>query len=210
MDTLYNMRAFKAVADAGSFTSGALILDSTTANVSRAVANLEAHLSTRLLNRTTRKVSLSEAGKRYLLRCEDILRSIDEAEAEAGDAQAHPSGKLKVHAMTGIGQHFIIEATASYSQLYPDVSFNLTLANRVPDLLDEGYDLSIIMATELPDSGFVSQRLGSTYSIVCASPGYVRQHGVARKPTDLRSHRCLRLFSPVIELERWLFDGPEG
>lgn len=210
MDTLFNMRAFKCVAEAGSFTGGALVMDTTTANTSRAVSNLESHLRTRLLNRTTRKLSLTEAGKRYLVRCQDILRSIDEAEAEAGDAQAHPSGKLKVHAMTGIGQHFIIEATARYAEIYPGVSFNLTMANRIPDLLDEGYDISVVMANDLPDSGFVSQRLGSTYSIVCASPSYVKKYGLANKPADLKSHRCLRLFSPVIELERWLFDGPEG
>jgi DNA-binding transcriptional LysR family regulator len=182
----------------GSFTAAAVQLDTTTANVSRAVSNLEAHLQTRLLNRTTRRIALTEAGKRYLLRCEQILAYVEEAEAEASDAHARPAGQLKVHTMTGIGQHFVIDAIARYRKTHPDVTFDLTMANRVPDLLDEGYDVSIVLASELPDSGFVSQRLGITYSIVCASPAYVKANGCAQKPSDLLNHACLRLVSPVI------------
>ncbi|WP_288501243.1 LysR family transcriptional regulator, partial [uncultured Pseudomonas sp.] len=210
MDTLQNMRAFSCVAQLGSFTAAAGQLDTTTANVSRAVSNLEAHLQTRLLNRTTRRIALTEAGKRYLMRCEQILTYVEEAEAEASDAHARPAGQLKVHSMTGVGQHFVVDAIARYRESHPDVTFDLTMANRVPDLLDEGYDVSIVLATELPDSGFVSQRLGITYSIVCASPAYIARHGVPQKPADLLKHACLRMVSPVIPLEKWLFDGPEG
>ncbi|MGV8916182.1 MAG: LysR family transcriptional regulator [Pseudomonas sp.] len=210
MDTLQNMRAFSCVAQAGSFTAAAIQLDTTTANVSRAVSNLEAHLQTRLLNRTTRRIALTEAGKRYLLRCEQILGYVEEAEAEASDAHARPAGQLKVHSMTGVGQHYVIDAIARYRKHHPDVNFDLTMANRVPDLLDEGYDVSIVLASELPDSGFVSQRLGITYSIVCASPAYIKAFGAAQKPQDLLNHACLSLVSPVIPLEKWAFDGPEG
>ncbi len=210
MDTLQNMRAFSCVAEAGSFTAAAVMLDTTTANVSRAVSNLEAHLQTRLLNRTTRRIALTEAGKRYLQRCEQILSFVEEAEAEASDAHSRPAGQLKVHTMTGIGQHFVIDAIANYRKAHPDVTFDLTLANRVPDLLNEGYDVSIVLASELPDSGFVSQRLGITYSIVCASPDYVKANGNADRPSDLLNHSCLRLVSPVIALDRWVFEGPEG
>ncbi|MDD2054583.1 LysR family transcriptional regulator [Pseudomonas putida] len=210
MDTLQNMRAFSTVAQAGSFTAAAVQLDTTTANVSRAVSNLEAHLQTRLLNRTTRRIALTEAGKRYLLRCEQILAYVEEAEAEASDAHARPSGQLKMHTMTGVGQHFVVDAIARYRKTHPDVTFDLTLSNRMPDLLDEGYDVSIVLASELPDSGFVSQRLGITYSIVCASPAYVKANGAVNKPSDLLNHACLRLVSPVIALEKWQFDGPEG
>ena len=144
------------------------------------------------------------------MRCEQILTYVEEAEAEASDAHARPAGQLKVHSMTGVGQHFVVDAIARYRESHPDVTFDLTMANRVPDLLDEGYDVSIVLATELPDSGFVSQRLGITYSIVCASPEYVAKHGFAHKPIDLLQHACLRMVSPVIPLEKWLFDGPEG
>jgi DNA-binding transcriptional LysR family regulator len=210
MDTLQNMRAFSYVAETGSFTAAAVQLDTATANVSRSVTHLEAHLQTRLLNRTTRRLALTEAGKRYLVRCQQILAYVEEAEAEASDAYARPAGQLKVHTMTGIGQHLVIDAIARYRTTYPDVTFDLTMANRVPDMLDEGYDVSIVLASELPDSGFVSQRLGITYSIVCASPAYVKANGCAQKPSDLLNHACLRLVSPAIPLEKWAFDGPEG
>ncbi|RZI83949.1 MAG: LysR family transcriptional regulator, partial [Pseudomonas sp.] len=131
MDTLQNMRAFSCVAQLGSFTAAAVQLDTTTANVSRAVSNLEAHLQTRLLNRTTRRIALTEAGKRYLMRCEQILTYVEEAEAEASDAHARPGGQLKVHSMTGVGQHFVVDAIARYRETHPDVTFDLTMANRV-------------------------------------------------------------------------------
>ena len=139
-----------------------------------------------------------------------LVGGFEEAEAEASDAHSRPAGQLKVHTMTGIGHHFVIDAIARYRKTHPDVTFDLTLANRVPDLLNEGYDISIVLATELPDSGFVSQRLGITYSIVCASPDYVKANGKALKPSDLLNHACLRLVSPVIALDKWVFEGPEG
>jgi DNA-binding transcriptional LysR family regulator len=210
MDTLQTMRAFSCVADTGSFTAAAQQLGTTTANISRAVAHLEGHLKARLLNRTTRRIALTEAGQRYLLRCQQILAYVEEAEAEAGDAHARPAGRLRVHSMTGIGQHYVIRAMAGYRQQYPDVSFDLTLANRVPDLLDEGLDVAIVVATELPDSGLVSQRIGATYSILCASPGYIAERGAPRTPADLVQHECLLLISPVMPFDRWHFVGPDG
>ena len=146
MDILFNMRAFVSVAETGSFTAAAQRLDLTTAYVSRAVAKLEAHLQTRLLHRTTRRIALTEAGQRYLMRAQQILAYIEEAEAEAGDAHARPSGTLKVHAMTGIGQHYLIKAISQYCETYPEVGFDLTLANRITDILDEGYDISVVIA----------------------------------------------------------------
>ncbi|MDD0842858.1 LysR family transcriptional regulator [Pseudomonas sp. Gutcm_11s] len=210
MDTLFNMRAFVCVAETGSFTAAAQRMSLTTSYVSRAVATLETHLRTRLLHRTTRRLALTEAGQRYLLRCEQILNYIDEAEAEAGEANAHPVGVLKVHAMTGIGQHYLIKAIAEYNKIYPDVSFDLTLANRSPDLLDEGYDVSMVIASELPDSGFISKHLGSTYSVLCASPEYLARRGTPRQVSDLGGHHCLRLINNVMGLDKWLLDGPDG
>ena len=210
MDVLQTMRAFVAVAESGSFTAAAQFLDTTTANVSRAVARLEARLHARLLNRTTRRIALTEAGERYLQRCTQILAYVEEAEAEAGDAHARPAGTLRVHSMTGIGQHYVIRAIAGYRERHPEVSFELTMANRVPDLLDEGYDVAITIAPELPDSGLVSQRLGVTYSILCASPDYLLRHGEPRGPGELVDHDCLRLLSPVQALDKWIFNGPNG
>ncbi|HVE06572.1 MAG TPA: LysR family transcriptional regulator [Paraburkholderia sp.] len=210
MDTLQNMRVFARVVEAGSFTAAAQHLNTTTAYASRAVSDLEAHLRTRLLNRTTRRIALTEAGERYLQRCEQILAYVDQAEAEASDAHARPSGRLKVHAMTSFGQHYVVPAVGRYRERYPDVHIELTLAQRLPDLLDEGYDVSLVLAHALPDSGLVSQRLGSAFSITCASPGYLERNGVPRTPADLQRHTCLQMISPVSPPDEWVFDGPSG
>ena len=210
MDTLQNMRVFARVVEAGSFTGAAQHLNTTTAYCSRAVSDLEAHLRTRLLNRTTRRIALTEAGERYLQRCEQILAYVEQAEAEAGDAHARPSGRLKVHAMSSFGLHYVVPAVGRYQQRYPDVQIELTLAQRIPDLLDEGYDVSLTLATDLPDSGLVSQRLGSAFSIVCASPEYLERHGVPQVPSDLARHTCLQMVTPIFPLNEWIFDGPNG
>jgi DNA-binding transcriptional LysR family regulator len=210
MDTLQNMRLFVRVVEAGSFTAAAQLAGTTTAQVSRAVSDLESHLRTRLLNRTTRRLAMTDAGERYMHRCEQILAYVEEAEAEAGDAHANPSGKLKVHAMTSLGQHYVVPLVSQYCQRYGDVHVDLTLAQRVPDLLDEGYDVALIQAAALPDSGLVSQHLGSVNSVVCASPGYIERHGQPRALADLNRHVCLSLVSPLGPAGAWRFDGPHG
>ncbi len=210
MDILFNMRTFVCVVETGSFTAAAQRMDLTTSYVSRSVATLETHLRTRLLQRTTRRIALTEAGQRYLLRCQQILGYIEEAEAEAGDAHAHPAGNLKVHSMTGIGQHYLIKAIAAYNRKYPDVNFDLTLANRTTDILDEGYDVSVVIASELPDSGLVSKCIGSTFSVLCASPGYIADNGFPHRPGELHGHRCLRLVNAAMSLDKWEFEGPDG
>lgn len=210
MDTLFLMRAFVSVAETGSFTAAALRLDLTTSYISRAVSSLEDHLRTRLLHRTTRRIALTEAGKRYLARCEQILEYIEEAEAEASQAHALPAGNLKLHAMTGIGHRYLIKAISEYSEKYPDVSFDLTLANRTIDLIEEGFDVSVIAARQLPDSGYISKHLGQVYSVLCASPAYIARYGLPETPADLNRHRCLRLVYSIMSLDKWVLNGPAG
>ncbi|MGE8144078.1 LysR family transcriptional regulator [Pseudomonas frederiksbergensis] len=210
MDVFQTMRVFIAVAQSGSFTAAADVLDTTTTNVSKAVSSLEARLQTRLINRTTRRLALTEAGHRYLQRCEKILDEMREADEEAGTAQVMPAGRLKIHAMAAIGNHYVIDAIAKYRETHPSVMFDLTLTNRLPDLLEEGYDMSIVLARDLPDSGFVAQRLGITYSILCASPAYLKKRGSPESPDALASHDCLRIVNTVMPVENWAFEGPEG
>lgn len=210
MDVFQTMRFFMAVAQSGSFTAAAQLLDTTTTNVSKAVSSLEARLQTRLINRTTRRLALTEAGIRYLQRCEKILDEVREAEQEAGTAQTNPAGRLKIHAMSAIGNHYVIDAIAQYRERHPSVLFDLTLTNRLPDLLEEGYDMSIVLARELPDSGFVAQRLGITYSILCASPAYLQKRGTPDTPGSLATHDCLRIVNTVMPVQHWVFEGPEG
>ncbi|MBD9588959.1 LysR family transcriptional regulator [Pseudomonas sp. PDM03] len=210
MDIFQTMRFFVAVAQTGSFTAAAQILDTTTTNVSKAVTSLEARLQTRLINRTTRRLALTEAGVRYLQRCEKILEEVREADEEAGTAHITPVGRLKIHAMSAIGNHYVIDAIAKYRETHPSVMFDLTLTNRLPDLLEEGYDMSIVLARDLPDSGFVAQRLGITYSILCASPAYLKKRGHPDSPGALGAHDCLRIVNTVMPVENWAFEGPDG
>ncbi|MDB6143875.1 MAG: LysR family transcriptional regulator [Pseudomonas sp.] len=210
MDIFQTMRLFIAVAQSGSFTAAAKLLDTNTGNASKAVSSLEARLQTRLINRTTRRLALTEAGVRYLQRCEKILDEIREADEEAGTAQTMPAGRIKVHAMSAIGNHYVIDAIAKYRETYPSVLFDVTLTNRQPDLVEEGYDMSIVLARDLPDSGFIAQRLGFTYSILCASPAYLNKRGAPDAPGALGEHDCLRLVNTVMPGESWVFEGPEG
>ncbi|MDY7578392.1 LysR family transcriptional regulator [Herbaspirillum sp. RTI4] len=210
MDTLQNMRIFMRVVDAGSFTLAAQQMELTTAHVSRALADLERHLRTRLLNRTTRRLAMTEAGERYLLRCQQIISYVEEAEAEAGDAYVRPSGRLRIHSMTSFGQRYVIPVISSYQKRYPDVAIELTLAQRVPDLLEEGFDVSLVLARELLDSGLIFRQIGSIYSILCASPFYLEKHGSPERPVDLLAHSCLQLVSPVSPLNEWTLEGPGG
>ncbi|WP_416424437.1 LysR family transcriptional regulator [Pseudomonas sp. App30] len=209
MDTLQNMRTFVCVAEAGSFSHAAKQLNVAVATVSRSVAALETHLRARLLNRSTRHVALTEVGQRYLARCEQIIAHVDEAEVEAGDTQLRPSGRLRVHSMMGVGRHYVVPAIADYRQQYPDVSFELTMANRMPDLIEEGIDVAIVLAPQLPDSGYVSQRIGQSYSVLCASPDYIARHGAPATPQALQRHECLRLVNPSSASNQWEFHGDE-
>lgn len=210
MDVFQSMRFFIVVAQSGSFTAAAQLLDTTTTSVSKAVSALEARLHTRLINRTTRRLALTEAGVRYLQRCEKILDDVREADEEAATAQTLPAGRLKIHTMSAIGHHYVIDAIARYRDIHPTVMFDLTLTNRVPDLLEEGYDMSIVLARDLPDSGFVAQRLGITYSILCASPAYLEKRGLPQTPGALCEHECLRIVNTVMPVEHWSFEGPQG
>ncbi|MFZ4963820.1 LysR family transcriptional regulator [Pseudomonas gingeri] len=210
MDVFQSMRFFITVAQSGSFTAAAAVLGTTITNVSKAVSALEARLQTRLINRTTRRLALTEAGARYLQRCEKILDEVREADEEAGTAHVMPAGRLKIHAMAAVGNHYVIDAIARYRERYPSVMFDLTLTNRQPDLLEEGYDMSIVLARELPDSGFVAQRLGSTYSILCAAPAYLERRGIPDSPSALGAHDCLRIVNTVMPVEHWAFEGPQG
>ncbi|MBW9104865.1 LysR family transcriptional regulator [Paraburkholderia phenoliruptrix] len=210
MDTLQNMRVFLRVVEAGSFTAAAQSLNSTTGAMSRALSELEAHLRTRLLNRSTRRLALTTAGERYLKRCRQILADVDTAEEEASCAHERPSGALRMHSFASIGQHYVLPAISRYRAQYPEVTVELTLSQRMPDLFEGSADVSIVGAATLPDSDLVSLPLGTTFSILCASPAYVRAHGTPQTPADLAHHECLILHTPAFPPREWVLDGPNG
>ncbi|MGV4689117.1 LysR family transcriptional regulator [Burkholderia pseudomallei] len=210
MDMLDNMRLFVRVVEAGSFTAVAKEIDATTAQVSRAVSNLEAHVQTRLLHRTTRHLGLTESGQRYFERAKSILAEIDYANAEARNALLRPSGKLRIHAMTGLGQSHVVSSIVRYQEDNPDVSVELTLAQRMPNLVEEGYDVSIVSASHLPDSGYVAQTCGTSCSVLVASREYLARHGTPTTPDDLAKHVCLRLDTPASPGGEWRLERDDG
>ncbi|VVN90116.1 LysR family transcriptional regulator [Pseudomonas fluorescens] len=208
MDLLNSLRVFVRVVDSSSFTAAAQALDLSTAQVSRLVADLEQHVQARLLQRTTRRLGLTDAGERFLLRGRQILEDMDVATAEARGAHLKPSGRLRVHSMNALGV-LITPLIARYSELYPDVVFELTLSQRNPDLLEEGHDVVISIAQELADSQFVAQVIGQIYSVPCASREYLQRHGVPSNPAALNEHRCLRMLDPLYS-DQWLFHDEQG
>jgi DNA-binding transcriptional LysR family regulator len=208
MDTLHAMRVFVRVADAGSFTAAALQSDTSTAQVSRLVSELENHLQARLLHRTTRRLALTEAGERFLEQSRVILEQVEQARVEAGGAHLVPKGQLRVHSTIGLGIQLLATLAGRYNEIYPDVNLDLLLSQRQPDPLADNLDVIITLSRELPDSELIAQQLGTVFHVVCASPIYLKQHGVPKVPADLEHHRCLRLADPVFT-DSWTFVGED-
>ncbi|TCF98647.1 LysR family transcriptional regulator [Paraburkholderia strydomiana] len=210
MDTLQNMRAFVRVVEAGSFTAAAVYFNIGTGAISRAVSDLEQRLRTRLLNRSTRKLSLTPAGEQYFRHAVQILADIDIAEAEAGNAYKRPSGTLRVHSFASIGHRYTLPVIARYLEQHPDVSLDLTLSQSMPDLVDGNHDISIVTAPSLRNSEFVAHRLGTTHSVLCASSSYIRAHGEPKDPMDLMQHECLILKTPTSSSTEWALISSEN
>ena len=203
VDIAVCMRVFTAVVEAGSFAGAAVKLDLSRAMTTRYLAQLEAHLGVRLLNRTTRKLSLTEAGGDYCQRAIDVLALIDEAGRAAAQEAALPRGTLRVASSIGFGVGHLDRAVAAYLQLYPDVEVDLTLNERKVDLVEEGFDLAIRIATQI-DPGLVARRLARVRTVVCAAPAYLRKHGTPKSPSDLAQHNCLTFAHASFQNE-WRF-----
>jgi len=208
MDTLAAMRTFIAVAEAGSFVRAGERLALAKSIVSKQVAALEQRLGARLLNRTTRSLSLTEAGGAYLERARDLIAEIDALESSLGDHALHPRGVLRVNAPVSFGISHLGGALADYAERYPDVRIDLTLNDRIVDLVEEGFDMAIRIAPRL-DSSLVARRLATTHGVLCAAPAYLERHGTPRRPEDLRRHRCLG-YAYSTQGDAWRMEGPRG
>jgi DNA-binding transcriptional LysR family regulator len=208
MDKFQQMRAFAAVVDAGSFVGAAQALGSSKAAVSRHVGELEGRLGVRLLHRTTRRLSLTEEGRVFHGRCRDLLGGIDEAEAEVSSHTAEARGLVKVSAPVTFGVRHLAPLWGEFRALHPRVQLDVTLADRVVDLVEEGYDLAIRIAA-LPSSTLVSRRLATTRMVLCASPGYLRERGTPANPSELAHHSVIA-YSYWSTGDEWHFEGPQG
>lgn len=190
IDVLTGMRVFTYVVDAGSFAKAADKLDLSRGMTSRYVAQIERHLGVRLLNRTTRQLSLTEAGEDYFQRATQVLALVDEAEHAATRDVAQPSGTLRINTSVAFGARHGGEAINAYLQRYPEVRVNLTLNDRVVDLVEEGFDVAVRIARRV-DPGLVARRITRARMVACASPEYLRKHGMPKSPAQLVQHNCL-------------------
>lgn len=208
MGKIQEMSSFVAVAEAGSFVAAADLTGMSKAAVSRHVAELEERLGVRLMQRTTRRLSLTDEGQRFLARCKELLASIDEAESELSSTAGTPSGLIRVNAPLTFGTMHLAPLWGRFMDLYPKVTLDVTLGDRIVDLVEEGYDLAIRISN-LPNSALVSRTLASTRMVLCASPQYLRAHGTPGHPSELAGHRVIS-FSYWVTRDEWHFTGPEG
>lgn len=207
-DRFQSMRAFAAVADHGGFAAAARRLSLSPPAVTRLIAALETRLGIRLLHRTTRMVRLTEAGTRFLADCRRILNELDEAEASVAGSHGTPRGQLAVTAPILFGTRFVSPIVLDFLRRYPEMSVRTMLADRIVDLIDEGFDVAVRIA-HLPDSSLSAVRVGSVRRVVCAAPRYLKAKGVPRTPADLAEFEAIT-FSPSGAIDEWRFDTPAG
>lgn len=208
MDRFQEMRAFVAVVDRGSFVRAAEALAVSKTAVSRLVGDLEARLGTRLLHRTTRRLSLTPEGEVFHDRCRQLLDGVAEAEAELSAHAGEAIGQLRVNIPVSFGLLHLAPLWPAFMELHPKVMLDVTLSDRIVDLVDEGYDLAVRIA-RLQASSLVSRRLASTRLILCASPQYLSRHGAPAHPSELARHAVIS-YALLAMGERWEFEGPDG
>ena len=208
MDQFQQMRAFVAVVDSGSFVRAADVLNLSKTAVSRLVGELESRLGTRLLQRTTRKLSLTPEGEVFHERCRQLLDGVAEAEAELSAHSGEAIGQLRVNVPVSFGLLHLAPLWPAFMQLHPKVILDVTLADRLVDLVDEGYDLAVRIA-RLQASSLVSRQLTSTRMILCASPQYLHQHGMPAHPSEIAQHAVMA-YTLLSMGDQWAFEGPQG
>lgn len=205
---LDEMRAFLEVARRQSFSAAARALGLTSSSVSKQVARLEERLGAQLLRRTTRRVSLTEAGNLYAERADRILSDIEEAQRAVADLDGTPRGTLRISAPTVLGSIRVAPAVLACRARYPELRIDLDLTDRIVDLVAERVDVAVRLAAEISPASLVARRLADDLRVLCASPRYLRRHGTPRCLEDLAAHDCITLnLEPVA---RWTLVGPEG
>lgn len=206
MDRLRAYEIFVTVVARGSFARAAEVLNTSPANVTRYVNELEAYLGTRLLNRTSRRLSLTESGEAVYERSRTSLAEIAETEALASNAALRPSGRLRVNAPVSFGVRHLAPLWPVFMARYPEVSLEVALIDRVVDIVEEGYDLALRISSS-GSTTHVARRLAASRNVLCASPDYVRRRGAPEKPADLAGHDCLTY---AYNADEWRFFDTKG
>ena len=193
MDTLVSMKVFRHVVEAGSFVGAAERMEMSAAMASKHVMHLEQQLGARLLNRTTRRVAPTEAGREYYERLSQVLTELDEAGQAVGAVSIVPQGRLRVSSLSAFGLSHVMSAVADYAAQYPQVTVDMTLSDRVVELIDEGFDVAIRASPHgLKSSSLIARQIATAHLVLCASPDYLRRHGTPKKRADLSRHNYLQ------------------
>jgi DNA-binding transcriptional LysR family regulator len=203
-----DMAAFVRAVELGGFSAAARELQLTPSAISKLVSRLEERLGVRLLNRTTRRLALTPEGEAFMLRSQRIIADIAEAEDEVASFRARPRGLLRVNVGTAFAMHALAPALPAFLQRHPEMEVELSVTDRLVDLIEENADLGIRTGA-LRDSSLVARKLCDMERVICASPAYLKRHGTPRKPEDLLAHNCLRL-AGFPALWRWPFDARDG
>src|SRR5262245_30089258 len=208
MDRFSALRVFAQVVESGGFSRAAERLGLSTTAVSRQVAELEAHLQTRLLNRTTRRLSLTESGQALYGRAVQLLHDLHEAEQEASKTAITPRGTIRLTASINFGTRQVAPAIAGFLARHPDVKFDVQLSDRLADLVEEGFDLAIRIGAAGSEN-LVARKLGETRLVVCAAPSYLARHGTPATPDDLTRHNCFT-YDYAAPRTQWHFRSTGG
>jgi len=208
MDRLTGMSVFVRVVELGGFAAAAAELGLSATMVGKHVRAIEQRLGTRVLNRTTRRQSLTGAGQVYYERCKQLIADVEEAESSANELGAEPRGRLRVTSPVSFGARRLAPALAEFLEAYPAIAIDLMLNDRFVDLVEDGVDVAIRIGP-LVDSGLIARPLRPYRSMVCAAPSYLAKNGRPRIPEDLGRHECLG-FTHWRHRDRWRFKGPVG
>jgi len=203
MDKLYAIEAFIKIVDTGSITAAAVVLDVSQPSMVRTLAALERDLGVRLLNRTTRRMSLTDEGRDYYERGRQIIGAVKEAQQSLSARRATPSGRLRIASSVSFGRMFVAPVVSEFLAEYPQINIELFLLDRVIDLVEEGVDLAVRVA-QLPDSSMVAHAIGEVRRMVVASPELIKADGLPKVPADLRGRRCVS-FTGVVSPSHWSF-----
>jgi DNA-binding transcriptional LysR family regulator len=204
LDKPGEMRAFVRSVELGGFSAASRDLDLTPSALSKLVTRMEDRLGVRLMNRTTRKLALTAEGEAYFASAKRILTDIEEAEAEVTRFSAQPKGLLRINVGVAFAMHQLAKALPRFLERYPDIELEITVTDRLVDLIEEGADVAI-RTGNLRDSSLIAKKICDLHRVICASPAYLRKHGVPKLPEDLSHHNCVSI-SGAPQLRRWPFD----
>lgn len=209
MDILHALRVYVAIAENGSLVGAADVLDTSGAAISRHLAALEDHLGARLVNRTTRRLSITDAGQDFLGRAQQILADLAEAEALAGESAARPSGLLRISAPLSFGICRLSQWLPGFMARYPDLRLDIDLTDRIVDLASDGVDVAVRIARQPAATNLIARRIAPIRTVVCAAPSYLARRGCPAVPADLAAHDTLS-FSYLATGDTWTFRDGAG